>query len=517
MEKNLSKPQILEIKNPKNGVVYLYQDQFYWDKEKQQTRHHRHCIGKIDASTGEKKFNHRYREHTEQADQLAQTPVVCSKPVGIWLLLDKVFTTSKLKNHLAKVFSSDELFAIRSLVFYVVSEDNQLSKAPLWLKRHCPDTTEFSFEGILNTLKIMNADTQYQFFKRWFTEKKGETYQLFDLTSWASYGSHNPFLHYGFNRDKEALEQNNIAILTSTKTGKPLCYAQLGGNLRSLDTVGALASRLSLHDLSKTTLILNRSFYTREKIRLLAEKEYPFLIRIPSRQKWVDNLITEHKEEIRQVKPFLDREGNKIQAVSFPIEHNCMIHLYYDAVWRGEQKRNLKNLLFMCRQELQENHRVEEHQRLYEEYFEVKHSHRKLAKVSYRKDSSKAFEDSNTGYYAIMTKNEEDCQRVLDVYLKRNDLEREWDDLKNEQDCKMLEVHDPYFFSGRIFLQFLALVLSSSMDAVLKENQSKMSYKQALAAMEGYQRITFSKLLEERYTEPDEDQKAIGKLFKLTW
>ncbi|MDD3902749.1 MAG: hypothetical protein PHO09_03625 [Sphaerochaeta sp.] len=515
MVKKLSEPKIIEIKNPKNGVVYLYQDQFYWNQEKQQTRHRRLCIGKLDPSTGERIFNQRYLAHRDQAEQVSRMPVIACKPEGTWLLLDKVFTTSKLKKRLSSICSPEELSRIRALVFYLVSEDNQLSKAPSWLDAHCPEKMHLTVKDMQNTLKLVNTDAQYQFFKRWFSEKKGETYQLFDLTSVASYESHNPYLHYGFNRDREALEQNNIAILTNRKTQKPLCYSLLGGNLRSLDTVEALTSHVSLHDFNRTNLVLNRIFYTREKIHKLSEKQYPFLIRIPSRQKWVDMLISKHKEEIHQAKPFFDEEGNKIQAVSIPQEHDCVIHLYYDAIWRGEQKRNLKNLLFACRQELQENQIVEEHQRLYEEYFEVKYSNRTIAKVTFRKDPSKVFEDSNTGYYAILTKGEEDYQKALATYLKRNELEREWDDLKNEKDCKMLEVHDPYLFSGRVFLQFLSLILSTYMDTILKDNQWTMGYKEVLSHMERYQRISFSKLLEERYTVPDENQIAIARLFKL--
>ena len=37
----------------KNGTIYVYENESYWDSEKKQPRSHRHLIGKIDNMTGE--------------------------------------------------------------------------------------------------------------------------------------------------------------------------------------------------------------------------------------------------------------------------------------------------------------------------------------------------------------------------------------------------------------------------------------------------------------------------------
>jgi len=39
---------IVYLKNKKNGVTYVYESRGYWDKEKQQARNNRVCIGKLD-------------------------------------------------------------------------------------------------------------------------------------------------------------------------------------------------------------------------------------------------------------------------------------------------------------------------------------------------------------------------------------------------------------------------------------------------------------------------------------
>ena len=44
---------IVKQKNPKTGVVYVYSNEAYWDKEKKQSRARRKLIGRIDPETGE--------------------------------------------------------------------------------------------------------------------------------------------------------------------------------------------------------------------------------------------------------------------------------------------------------------------------------------------------------------------------------------------------------------------------------------------------------------------------------
>jgi len=48
------------LHNKKNGVTYVYESSGYWDKEKQQARNHRTCIGKLDPITGEIIYSKKY-------------------------------------------------------------------------------------------------------------------------------------------------------------------------------------------------------------------------------------------------------------------------------------------------------------------------------------------------------------------------------------------------------------------------------------------------------------------------
>ena len=44
---------IIKQTDKRTGITYAYETQYYWDKEKQQSRAKRVCVGKVDTSTGE--------------------------------------------------------------------------------------------------------------------------------------------------------------------------------------------------------------------------------------------------------------------------------------------------------------------------------------------------------------------------------------------------------------------------------------------------------------------------------
>ncbi len=105
-------------------------------------------------------------------ESIREEKVAFVQPIGKILLLEKVFVQSKLRVHLKRVFSADELAMIQVLVFYLVSEDNQLWKANNWLMDTYAERNHLSFEAIKNLLKTLNKSRQNLFFESWEKTRK---------------------------------------------------------------------------------------------------------------------------------------------------------------------------------------------------------------------------------------------------------------------------------------------------------------------------------------------------------
>ena len=44
---------IITQTDKRSGITYAYETEYYWDKEKKQSRSKRICVGKVDPTTGE--------------------------------------------------------------------------------------------------------------------------------------------------------------------------------------------------------------------------------------------------------------------------------------------------------------------------------------------------------------------------------------------------------------------------------------------------------------------------------
>jgi transposase len=516
MEKNFSKPRIIPIFNKKNGITYLYHDQFYWDTEKQQTRHKRVCIGKIDAKTGKQVFNQKYiATKSKKAPIQGKTPFTLHS-VGQILLLQHLVKTLKLDKTLKSSFGEAQASQLLDLAYYCICKPEPLSQAGSWLTQHGRENSLTGYEQIAEFLSSISEEAQQGFFNNWGKTPIAPELYIYDLTCSSSYSKHNYFLYYGNNRDSEALEQVNLAIVYNNKTGIPLGYFPLPGNLKTIDDAESVFSQVCRHIREKSCFfVLNRIFYTTDNLAHLMERGFKYMIGIPSRIAWKNTLIEDFRKKLDEKEPFFDYRGKTIKYQSYPSsDGKSTVHVYFDPRWREQQENNLLNLLACCHSELAENRLVEEHSQLYNRYFEVRKNPGGSRRVVKKIDPKQLFFLSNAGFWTMQTNSLEEPGKILEKYTRRNELEVYFENLKNETDCQLLQINDPQKFSTRLFIQFLALVITSSLTQALKENIQQASfgsYHDILDAMESFSTILLSDSSSQLFTSPTEMQSLISE------
>ena len=115
----------------RTGITYAYETEYYWDKEKKQSRAKRVCIGKVDPITGEI-VPTRGRARKGEAKSLKPTPGKTGpKPFseskrlyyGATYLLESFSDQIGLTNDLKQCFP-DAYKKLLSVAFYLILEDN---------------------------------------------------------------------------------------------------------------------------------------------------------------------------------------------------------------------------------------------------------------------------------------------------------------------------------------------------------------------------------------------------------
>jgi len=79
------------------------------------------------------------------------------------------------------------------------------------------------------------------------------------------------------------------------------------------------------------------------------------------------------------------------------------------------------------------------------------------------------------GYFCLLTSTDLDSTEVLDVYRRKDVIEKGFDDLKNHVDMKRLRTHNTNTTEGKLFCAFLALIATCQINTKLSKVMKDMS------------------------------------------
>ena len=197
-----------------NGTTYVYNSIGYWDKQKQQARHKRVCIGKKDPATG------------KLIPSKLFTPPRACRDYGVYYLLTHIAENLGLTHLLQDVFP--ELWQrILTCAFYEVSEKRPLYLCASWTESTQTESHEIlSSQRISDLLKEIGGQEQKRldFFRTWARHRGEQEYIAFDITSISSYSQLIEAVEYGYNRDGEDLPQINLGMLFGQTSLLPVFY-----------------------------------------------------------------------------------------------------------------------------------------------------------------------------------------------------------------------------------------------------------------------------------------------------
>ena len=148
--------------NKKTGITYAYESVSHWDKEKQQSRAKRKCIGKVDPITKEI-----IPTRKKRLDAKNQMSISESKRFfyGATLLFDKIGEKIGLTDDLKNCFP-DTYKQILSIAYYLILEDkNSLSRFSKWAATHKhPHGENISFQRSSEIFASISNDSKERFF-----------------------------------------------------------------------------------------------------------------------------------------------------------------------------------------------------------------------------------------------------------------------------------------------------------------------------------------------------------------
>lgn len=507
------------IKVTQNGRNYACLDVAYWDPERKQSTHRRKTIGYYGENgdviiTGSERDT---RAHTKpKAEVYAHV-----KEVGTHILLDGVAENIGLKRIVYDVFEEDAK-AIMTCVEYMASHSDALCHCEQWSAGSLtPFEDKLSDQRISELLPRIDENRRAIFFREWVKSLGDDDNYALDITSISSYIKGITQIRAGYNRDKESLEQINLAVLIGSRSNIPAYYSILPGNITDKVTLKRFVRTLKAHGFSKFSIVTDKGFCTAENMNELYRSHQRFLLGMENRMKVASDAIDRVRDDIKQFDNYYEL-GSSIVYCTTETQtwttdgknHRLYVHVYFDSRKKNDDELHFAEKLNRIRNGIMEGDEAYASSPMAKRYLKVTRYKDKIT-ITANQDSIEEY-NRNAGFLVIVSNHVKDSHEALRVYREKETAESGFDDIKNEMDLKRLRIHSESSMEGKTFLVFLSLILRLQMSKVMLNDSilRSISRREVFEEM-GILRMTTIDGKNILYTERTKLQKLVFKAFGI--
>jgi transposase len=488
--KSAAKRRIQIIK----GVSYVYEDYPYWDKARKQNRHRREYIGKL-GQEGEfipnKNYLARQYDPAKKGDA-APTSFARRFYYGATHLLDEISKLSGIQEDLQACFPNTYKMWM-SLAYYLVLEsDSPMYRFPRWAFDHQhPWGEELSSQRISEMMRDLPEGAKLEFFKRQSQRRLEKEYLAYDTTSVSSFSEYIKAVRYGRNKDNDDLPQVNMALVFGEESGLPVYYRVLPGNITDVMTIRKLVKDIDFLEIDKLKLVLDRGFFSASNINALFKGHHKFLIAVKANIGVVSGVAAQAKCQMHDFAHYdvkrdvyhwssmeewlyvqQDRHGN----IALEEKRRVYVHIYYNGLRAEEEKIKFNKALAMTEAAIKDRAELTRTQAsLCDRYFVIKEMPKRGLQIQYKEEAIQKHM-ANLGYFILLSNDIKNSAEALDVYRRKDMVEKAFDNLKERLEMKRTGVHSDQTLAGKFFLQFLALIYVSYIHKHMRDHDLYKNY-----------------------------------------
>ena len=412
-------------------------------------------------------------------------------------------------------FGPKEGPAILALAMHQVAEGRPPYLAGHWLdERELPATMKgriVSPEHVYGILLRTGADEagRQRFFRDWFHRHRGVAAVICDTTSISTYAADLELAEFGHNRDGDRLPQINICLVADRQTGLPLWARPLPGSIPDVSTLERTVELLQDLGLEQFRFSLDRGFYSQSNLRELLAADLDFVIGAPFSTTRARALVRAHRAALATPKRSLQFHGHLMRHVcaawSVPMadrsNREIDAHVFFEPERQAERVARVEKAVFAI-----EDKAAGETFASYAQAREwLRENAGGLARcLALRRDAdgpvrierrprAVALAIARLGYTVVLSSRTGlEGAEVLEDYRSRDQVEKLFDSLKNEDGQYRLRTGIDESAEGRLFVAFAALVLRVALEDRLRHAGllRRMTTAAALAQLRRIKAVT---------------------------
>jgi len=471
---DLPKEGVMVRRSGKYRTVYKVTKTFR--NSKGQPTNERVTIGRLDEESGMLVPNDNYWKHYGETTIELLPAYDSVRSVGASFLISSVFKSLGITDILESCLSHERAKLSLTAALYMAVRGNVFEHVLEFCEGFTLHERPLSSQSASKLFASITYDERMAFFKAWVSRHKSRAYLAYDVTSLSSYAEGIQDTEWGYNRDGDRLAQLNLGCYLSQESSLPVFYVTYPGSIvdkSHLSYMMAYNSELGIEDVG---FVMDKGFCTTDNVRYMKGSGLDFVMGVEIGHKATRDAVDAVRHGMVSMRNRII-QGIYAKSVrgTFYGAYTTM-HIYHDTGLAERQRRDLFRTVESWEERLAQLKQltIREAKR-YSAYFTVDLA--KDGSFTYRRDYDKIDAAAlNNGYFCILTNTHMDSSEVLEIYRRKDMLEKGFDDLKNHIDMKRMHTHTTATTDGKLFLAFIALIAVSEVQVRLKTMMREKSW-----------------------------------------
>ena len=388
----------------------------------------------------------------------------------------------KISELLESIHGKEDADLIKDIISYmIIRETSTMQHYSDFVWNHLINAEkQFDYCKISEFFKNEIDYAQIELFVSKWNELQPEhsnIYISYDSTNMNTKAEGVDMAEYGHAKNDSDMPQVNISYAVNHKDATPLFYEMYPGSIIDNTQCTHMVNRAREYGYKNVGLILDRGYFSIGNIKYFDEKNYDFLMMIKNNSVLVADKLKDARlpllTKARYYLPEQDVYGmTKTGTIGDEITVRYF-HIYYDNVRASKEKNEYLKQLMKKEEHLQkkvdEKIRRKEEMTSYEKLFKLKYDNNGYLESYKRNEREIQKEIDKLGFFVILTSREMTASEALDIYRKRDNVEKIFRMLKTGLEYDTFRVHSQDSLESKTYVMFIASIVRNYIFQGLKK------------------------------------------------
>jgi transposase len=429
-----------------------------------------------------------YFPGTELPDEKFQSKRCSLIRIGAQLVIDKIIDEYKLRDVLGNYFDTDLGLLLDMASYSIIAENNAGQYYPDYAYNHPLFTDEmkmYSDSKVSDFLHSITADQSVGFLNEWNASRnhKEKIYISYDSTNKNSQAGALEMAEFGHAKADIGAPIINYSVAYDVNNRTPLYYEEYPGSVNDVSQLQYMIKKAQGYGYRKIGFILDRGYFSKDNIEYMDACGYSFVIMVKGMASFVSQMVLENRGS------FEDKRKNCIwshdvygmtvkKKLYVTDEKDRYFHIYHNSFKEASEKAEIEEKLQRLKKGLskQIGEKYEPSETV-KEYFDLIYGKDDVLVAFREKEEVIERELQLCGYFVIVTSEQMTAADAIDLYKSRDTSEKLFSGDKSFLGNKSYRTHTNESTSGKIFVEFIALIIRCRIYTCLKDEAERLDNK----------------------------------------